>query len=239
MITLYQFQFSHYCEKVRWALDYKGLPHARRNLLPGLHVKVAEKLAPKTCLPIIVDGETVVQDSSAIITYLDQRFPEYPLTPSDSKQATEALEWEAYFDAEIGVSLRLWFYYHTLPDRDRALRFMLDGAPWYGRPLFALIFPKVGAAMMEMMNIHSESAKEAEQRLQAALERLESGLKDRRFLVGDCFSRADLTACALLSSYCRYGESDTEVSANLPEHVRALRDKHKTRRFFDVGARNI
>ncbi|MET1082785.1 MAG: glutathione S-transferase N-terminal domain-containing protein, partial [Burkholderiales bacterium] len=24
MISLYQFQSSHFCEKVRWALDYKG-----------------------------------------------------------------------------------------------------------------------------------------------------------------------------------------------------------------------
>lgn len=88
MITLYQFQFSHYCEKVRWALDFKGLPYARRNLLPGLHVKIAKKLVPKSCLPIIVDGGTVVQDSSAIITYLDERFPERPLTPRDSKQAS-------------------------------------------------------------------------------------------------------------------------------------------------------
>jgi glutathione S-transferase len=35
MITLYQFQFSHYCEKARWALDYKGLAYAPKNLLPG------------------------------------------------------------------------------------------------------------------------------------------------------------------------------------------------------------
>ena len=29
MITLYQFQFSHFCEKARWALDYKGVPYLR------------------------------------------------------------------------------------------------------------------------------------------------------------------------------------------------------------------
>jgi glutathione S-transferase len=232
MITLYQFQFSHYCEKVCWALDYKGLPYTKRNLLPGLHIKVAQKLAPKSCLPIIVDGGTVVQDSTAIITFLDQRSPDHPLTPGDSKQAKEALEWEEYFDEEIGVPLRLWFYYYTLPDRDRALRFILDGAPWYGRPLFALIFPKVRAAMMGLMNIHAESAKQSEERLLAVLERLESALKERRFLVGDRFSRADLTACALLSPYCAVGKSDTEASAALPEQVRTLRDKHKTSRFF-------
>ena len=35
--TLYQFPISHYCEKVRWAMDYKKLEYKAKNLLPGLH----------------------------------------------------------------------------------------------------------------------------------------------------------------------------------------------------------
>ena len=35
--VLWQLQISHYVEKVRWALDYKRVPHVRRTLLPGLH----------------------------------------------------------------------------------------------------------------------------------------------------------------------------------------------------------
>lgn len=232
MINLYQFQFSHFCEKVRWALDYKGIPYTRTNLLPGLHIKVAKKLAAKSCLPIIVDDGKVVQDSSAILTFLDQKFPDLPLTPGDSSQAKEALKWEEYFDEEIGVTLRLWFYYHALPDRDCALRFILDEAPWYGRPLCAFIFPKVRSAMMEAMNIHAESAKQSEERFLSAFDRLDNALKERRFLIGDRFSRADLTACALLSPFCSPGKSDAVVSALFPEPVRALRDKHKTRRLF-------
>jgi glutathione S-transferase len=199
MIELYQFQFSHYCEKARWALDYKGISYKPRNLLPGLHVKPARKLAPETCLPIIVDGGTAVQDSTAIIDFLDGKYPQRPLTPQDSAQAKAALDWEEYFDEEIGVTLRLWFYYHALPDRKRALRFMLDGASWYGRPVLAVIFPRVRSVMIEAMNINPDSAKVAEERLLAALERLDNALQDRRFLVGNQFSRADLAACALLS----------------------------------------
>src|SRR6187397_1382247 len=62
MTTLYQFEFSHFCEKARWALDYKGLAHERRNLLPGLHARVARKLASNSSLPILVDNGAVVQD---------------------------------------------------------------------------------------------------------------------------------------------------------------------------------
>lgn len=32
--VLWQLQISHYVEKVRWALDYKRIPHIRRSLVP-------------------------------------------------------------------------------------------------------------------------------------------------------------------------------------------------------------
>lgn len=38
MLTLYQFPISHYCEKIRWALDFKQLKYNTVNLLPALHI---------------------------------------------------------------------------------------------------------------------------------------------------------------------------------------------------------
>jgi glutathione S-transferase len=232
MITLYQFQFSHFCEKARWALDHKRIPYTCKNLLPGPHLKAARKLAPRSCLPLLVEDGTVVQDSTSIITFLDEKFPDRPLTPPGSPQAKEALEWEEYFDEEIGVPLRLWFYHYTLPDRDRALKFLLDGAPWYGPAVFPFMFPKVRTAMLKMMNINAESAGRAEQGLLAALERLDRAVKERRFLVGDRFSRADLTACALLAPFCAPGKSEAELSVAFPAQVCALRRQQQTRPFF-------
>src|SRR5262249_32602984 len=124
MMKLYQFPFSHYCEKARWALEYKRVPYQPVNLLPGLHLKAVRRVASNTSLPVLLDEESAVQDSSAIITYLDARFPTPSLTPADPAAAREALEWEDYLDEQIGVTLRLWFYYHALADRERALRFL-------------------------------------------------------------------------------------------------------------------
>ena len=233
MITLYQFSFSHYCEKACWALDYKSLPYECRNLLPGPHLKTTRGLAPRSSLPIVVDDGVVVQDSTAIISFLDEKYPELPLTPRDPREAKEALEWEEFLDEEIGVTLRLWFYYHTLPDRDRALRFLLTGAAWHERLLFPFMFPKVRTKMTQLMHIDAESARRSEQRLLAALARLDETLSQRRFLVGDAFSRADLTACALLKPWCAPGKSDAEVAAAFPESVCALREDHRRRPFFD------
>jgi len=35
--TLWHIEISHYNEKVRWALDYKGVPYELRTPLPGAH----------------------------------------------------------------------------------------------------------------------------------------------------------------------------------------------------------
>ncbi|MFO1204418.1 MAG: glutathione S-transferase family protein [Burkholderiales bacterium] len=230
MIELYQFPFSHYCEKARWALEYKRVAYKPVNLLPGLHVKAVRRRAPKSCLPVLVDGKIAVQESSAIITYLDGRYPDPALTPGDPTEAREALEWERYLNEEIGVTLRLWFYYHALPDRDLALRVMLDGAAWYARPLYWLSYPKVRSAMTRSMNINDDSAEQSKHRMLLALGKLDDALNERQFLVGDRFSRADLTACALLSTFCL--PNDIEASGQFPPAIRAQRDQLKGRRFF-------
>jgi len=37
MFQLYDFAFSHYSEKARWALDFKGVPYTSHHLVPGFH----------------------------------------------------------------------------------------------------------------------------------------------------------------------------------------------------------
>jgi glutathione S-transferase len=229
MKTLYQFPFSHFCEKARWALDYKRQAYGIRNLLAGPHTAVTKKLAPKTCVPILVDGDTVIQGSSEIISYLDKLSPLPPLTPVDANLADEALEWEQYFDEHIGVSLRCWFYYHVLPLRPVALKLLLQDAPWYGTALYALIFPKVKDAMTQAMNINAESAREAERSLVGAFTRMNEALKDGRYLVGNQFSRADLTACALLSQFCL---SSPQFDGLLPAPIAEFRRAHANQPFF-------
>jgi len=226
MIELYQFPFSHYCEKVRWALDYKGIAYRTVDLLPGFHFKHLAKLGPKTCVPVLRDGATIVQDSSAIISYLDQRHANPCLTPSGSDALREALDWEEYLDEQVGVNIRLWFYHHILPVRRLAVSFLLQGAGWHKKPLFVLAYPKVRRAMLQSMNINTDTARQAEEHLRAALEKLDEALVGRRFLVEDRFSRADLTACALLRRSCMPDETSKEI----PPAVRELRDELKNRR---------
>jgi glutathione S-transferase len=232
MFELYDFTFSHYSEKARWALDFKGVPYAPRHLLPGFHMRTTRKLAPRSSVPILKTDSAVIQGSTEIINFLDQTFPERSLTPSDPQDAASALEWEKYLDLEIGVTLRLWFYHHTLPDRDRALRFLCTDAAWLQRSLFALSFAPIRRKMTQLMNINAESACSAERRFALAFDRLDQALERGPYLVGNSFSRADLTACSLLWPLCRPGESEADVEALLSPTVCALRKQLQHRRFY-------
>jgi glutathione S-transferase len=195
-------------------------------------MKTARKLAPRSCVPILKTDDAVIQGSTEIINFLEHAFPDRSLTPVDPRDANEAMEWEKYLDEEIGVTLRLWFYYNTLPDRARATRFLCHGASWLQRSLFAFAFPRIRQAMTRMMHIDAASSADAERRLLLAFDRLDESLERAPFLAGDRFSRADLTACALLWPLCRPGESHSEVDAILPPAVFALRKQVQQRRFY-------
>ena len=232
MFELYDFTFSHYSEKARWALDFKGVPYTARHLLPGFHMRTTRKLAPRSSVPILKTDDAVIQGSSEIIDFLEKNFPERRLTPSDPQEANSALEWEKYLDVEIGVTLRLWFYFHTLPDRDRALKFLCTDVPWFQRSVFALTFTPLRRKMTQLMNINAENASSAERRFALAFDRLDQALERGPYLVGNSFSRADMTACSLLWPLCRPGESEADVEALLSPTVCALRKQLQHRRFY-------
>ena len=63
------------------------------------------------------------------------------------------------------------------------------GASWRGRLQMALIFPRVRDAMRKAMGINAGSVRDAETRWLIALDRLDHALQERRFLVGDSFTR--------------------------------------------------
>jgi glutathione S-transferase len=84
MFELYDFTFSHYSEKARWALDFKGVPYTPRHLLPGFHMRTARKLAPRSSIPILKTDSAVIQGSTEIIDFLEQTFPDRSLTPRDA-----------------------------------------------------------------------------------------------------------------------------------------------------------
>lgn len=196
---LYQFPVSHYCERARWALDYKGVPYQTITLLPGFHVKTLRRIVPGNTVPVLLMQNEAIQGSDRIIDYLDQRVPAKPLTPQDATERQQTAEWEAFAANKIADPLRCFFYHYSLDDPKSLIPQFSEGGPWYGKMLMTLIYKRLKQRMREGYQINQRTAQVAMLVVDKAIKRLEEHLAERPFLVGESFTRADLSVCALLS----------------------------------------
>lgn len=230
MLTLYQFPLSHYCEKIAWALDYKGLSYKTVDLLPGAHMFAVRRLAKATTVPVLIDGEHAVQDSTVILNYLDRHYPQNPLTPHDPALKRMAITWEERLDDEVGPHLRRWGYYHLLREAPaEVLRVYLLGQSSRTKKFYPIFFPLVRVLMRLKMSIWKKEAEKSFVILSRIMTELEEVLAQRKFLVGDTFTRADLTACSLFYPMVRpkehpLGEAQIEFSGELAEHSKQWQD---------------
>jgi glutathione S-transferase len=202
--VLWQLQISHYVEKVRWALDYKRVPHVRRTLLPGLHLMKAKRLTGDTSTtPVLtIDGRSI-GDSTRIIAAIEERWPQPPLYPEDPTQRHRALELEEFFDEELGPHIRRAFYNELLPHPERVVPLFTQGRPLATRAVLRVGFPVLRVAMRERFEISAEAAANSRAKIVAAIDRLEREISPNGHLVGDSFTVADLTAAALLYPVAR------------------------------------
>ena len=227
MITLYQFPISHYCEKIRWALDYKDLDYKTINLLPGLHIKTTKNLAQYSSVPVLTDGDVVLQNSSKIITYLDETYPNKNLTPTDEIIRLEALEWEKYVDAELGVHVRVCCYHILLEHPKIVIPFFAHKGSWYGSLMMKLGFSKLKFKMRQMMNINEETFAQSKVQIHLAVDKLYDQLQNQEFLAGGEFSRADLAAASLLAPLVMPEGYGLNWPKNIPEDLQTLMDEFK------------
>ena len=195
--VLWQLQISHYNEKVRWALDYKRVPHSRRSMLPGVHRVITKRLAGCDTSPVMQFSDGAVGDSTAIIQALEQRYPDPPLMPEDGPDRERALELEDYFDEQLGPHIRRAVYWELLPYPEVVIPLFTDGATGASKTALRAGFPVLRVGMRRLMNIHEEPAMRSRAKCIEALDRLEHELDGNDYLVGDRFSVADLTAASL------------------------------------------
>jgi glutathione S-transferase len=200
--TLWQIDISHYAEKVRWALEYKGVDHVRRSPLPGGHIPIAMFLTrgAQPTLPILqIDGRTI-GDSTAIIAALESIHPEPPLYPIDAEERARAIELEDWFDENLGPQARLLPFYELIQEPEIFAEVAAESVPGpLGRAK-----PVVGAYARAYTSLRwgassDESAVRAREAIVAAFDKIEAELErgEGEFLVGDGLSVADITAASL------------------------------------------
>jgi glutathione S-transferase len=200
--TLWQIDISHFSEKARWALAYKGVEHNRHSPPPGAHIPVALWLtrgAHKTFPVLELDGRRI-GDSTAIVAALEERYPDPPLYPADPAERRRALELEDFFDEELGPNIRLLAFHELGNDPKRFAEMMERTAPpplnRFGRATATYARAYTGLRFGVRSD---EAAERARAKVLAALDRLDAELAagDGEYLVGDTFTVADLTAASL------------------------------------------
>ena len=98
---------SPYVRKVLACMNLKGLNYEVDPITPFFGNDQFERLSPLRRIPVLLDGDFSVSDSSAICAYLDEAYPGYPLFPADPKNRARARWLEEYADTRLG-DLFIW-----------------------------------------------------------------------------------------------------------------------------------
>lgn len=178
LITMYG---SPWSERVRWALAFKGLKYEKQNYEPGpADEEKVKKLTGQNLVPVLITDDRVIPDSSAILEWLEDTRPEPPLLPKSEKDRAQVTLWEEVAIGVLGPQGRTLINGRLLssgnPEAQQAAQYF---AKKYGHSQFA-----------------EEQARLTVKRILTSLKHTLSG---REYLVGDTFTRADLsTACMLM-----------------------------------------
>jgi glutathione S-transferase len=84
-IVLYQAEWCPYCARVRSKLTELQLDYLNVNV-PRDHAErgIVKEVSGQTGIPVMVDGEVVLDDDDKIIPYLDEKYGRLPSGASEN-----------------------------------------------------------------------------------------------------------------------------------------------------------
>jgi glutathione S-transferase len=223
MLELLQFRHSPYNEKVRWALDFKRVPHARRSLLPGPHLPTVKKLTGRSTTPVLVADGEAIDGSARILAWLEERYPQPPLWPDAPADRAEALRIEQWFDDDLTPRIRRPVLQALLANPAYFAALFAQGATAAKRLAYACTVPLAAPLVRRGNGIGGPAT--LQDGLDAALQALDF-VAERgaggAYLAGPRFSLADLGAASTLAMLVRPPASPVSAPEPVAPAFRAL-----------------
>ena len=183
LIELYP---SPYSERVRWVLELKGLEYRRRNYQPiAEEAELREKTGISTVPVLFADGE-LIGDSNAAVEWIEKRQSSPALMPADPAERAEIRAFELASTEALAPWARLGFI-----GRAKAMGI---------QPLADHFAAKYGWS--------PEKEASTARLLRELLSDLSRTVEKRKYLVGDAFSRADITVAAMLATVFGHPSDD-------------------------------
>ena len=107
---------SPYVRKVLVCLDLKGIPYEIDPIVPFYGDERFAKLSPLRRVPVLLDGEVALADSTVICEYLEDRHPEPALRPAGAADRARARWLEEFADTRLG-DVFIWRLFHQVVTR--------------------------------------------------------------------------------------------------------------------------
>ena len=188
MIELHHFEPTSNSGEVLICLKEKGLGFTSRyvDVLKGEQFSADFlKLNPAGQVPVLVHDGHVLTETGFILQYLDEAFPEVPLTPDTPEGRYWVNVWIKYVNEymapaawKLGVARTI----ASLGERRGLIEAALAGAPPERRQNWAKAFASLDPVDLEI----------ARGLLPVRLERMEAALSDHDWLAGETYSLADI-----------------------------------------------
>jgi glutathione S-transferase len=188
--VLYNAPQSTCSQKVRICLWEKNLPFTEKklDLFKGDQLTPEyKKLNPNGVVPTLIHDEEIIIDSSVIIEYLDESFPEVALSPPTAAGRAHMREWLRFFEEVPAPAVRVPSYNRVFLRHFQSMseeEFIAFGE---SKPLRKDFFLKMGRT-----GYSDEEMQQAEGRLRMTIERMETQLQgEGPWLLGD-YTLADI-----------------------------------------------
>ena len=107
---------SPYVRKVLVSLELKGLRYEIDPITPFIGNEQFSRISPLRRIPVLIDGELVLNDSSVICQYLEDKHPQPALYPADIAQRAKARWLEEYADTHL-ADILIWRLFYQLAIR--------------------------------------------------------------------------------------------------------------------------
>ncbi|MFM7085966.1 MAG: glutathione S-transferase family protein [Cyanobium sp.] len=196
-MELHQFRHSAFCEKVRLILAAKGLEVSLLEVTPGVGQLEVFRLSGQRQVPVLVDGSTVIADSTAIALHLEEAHPTPPLLPAEPRARARVLLLEDWADTALASGCRRALLQAAAADPLLRSGLLPEATPEPLRQLVGVLPARLMAPVSEAI-VDTLAPCEARQ-LQRNLEQLAALVAGAAYLEGDRLSLADLAVVAQLS----------------------------------------
>ncbi len=216
MLELYQFEMSHFAEKTRLILDYKGLEYRKIEVTPGVGQIELYQLSGQRQVPVLKDGSEIIADSTAIADYLDKKYPDKPIIPSEPKQRGLCLLMEQWADESIGANARKGLISSIGSNQSFRTALLPNSVPDVFKNLVGAIPQELFSFLGMGIGMGSDAVKDAQSALKRDLTALCFILMEQPYLLGDTPTLADF-AVAGLTMYVKF---PTGPYLNIPEALK-------------------